>query len=70
MIIFDEIVDYLSRDEPSEVSQIPGARKKMGPKPLLPYPESATGIGYSLDVMVTFLACVSMLYTRLTWRYL
>lgn len=51
LVVMDFIPDYMSRDS-GAVADIPGAAKPQAPEPLLPYPDSAAGVIYSLDLCV------------------
>ena len=56
LIIFDEIIEYLSRDKPRAYADIDGAGQPVAPSPLFPYPEVTTGITYNLDMIVRVIA--------------
>lgn len=67
IIAIDHIQDHQCRS--NELAKIvPGAYKPPAPEPLLPYPESATGLGYLLDMQVctSFLIQSAMLIRRAT----
>ena len=53
LVVMDNILDYLCRSG-DEIVNIPGAAKARASEPLLPYPDSATGWGYALDLCVRF----------------
>ena len=51
LVLMDNIQDYLCRTGDSS-EDIPGAAKARAPEPLLPYPDTATGWAYGMDLYV------------------
>ena len=51
LVLMDNIQDYLCRSGDSS-EDIPGAAKARAPEPLLPYPDTATGWAYGMDLYV------------------
>lgn len=62
IVLMEHIQDYLCRDA-SIVGAVPGAYKPMAPEPLLPYPDTAIGFGYLLDMAVS---CQATLLSKKT----
>lgn len=52
----DYIQDYMCRTVPDIAQEIPGALKPTAPEPLLPYPDTATGWNYGMDLCVCVLS--------------
>lgn len=55
LVIIDVVVDYMSRDT-GAATGIPGAAKAQAPAPLLPYPDSAAGWTYGMDICMMSLS--------------
>lgn len=55
LILLDHIIDYLSHETGDILNSVPGAARPMAQAPLLPYPDSAIGCGYLLDILVSTL---------------
>lgn len=51
LVLMDDIQDYVCRFADS-LEVIPGAAKARAPEPLLPYPDTATGWAYGIDLCV------------------